>query len=499
MAALAAAVFLLTGCRLESGLYSRIGEDMGFPGNAEDAEALVTGTCYTVFSPWGIFYPDAGYFTNSEMVTDIGENSWGWTTVYNSYEADDWHITEGSRCQYRSYNYISMMTTAIEKIQGVPMDENLKQRLVAELKCGRAFLAFILYDLYGPIQIADLETLQSPKDEKLIPRRTEEEMREFIESNLLEAAQVLPYSYGASDYGRFTKGLAHTVLLKFYMLTRQWERAEATGRELVKPEYGYRLADSYNSLFDLATEQNTETIFAATAKAGVIEHKWHAHALTADFPTPSGITFTKWGGFKVAWPFYETYEPGDKRLERIVGEYTGTDGVLHSKKRDRDSGTQGVLYKGAVPQKFGLEGTVGENCEIDIPIYRYADVITLLSEAIVRNGNRVTQEALDYLNAVRNRAGLASYTTGDILSVDDFLDKLLLERGHEFYYEGVRRQDLIRHGKFIEVALKKAAYEGQPTGKIATQADGRYKYERFPIPPDIVTESQGLVEQNPGY
>lgn len=499
LTALVASIVVLTGCQLEGEIYTDIGEGMGFPSNAEDATALVTGTCYTIFSPWGVFYPDAGYFTNSEMVTDIGENSWGWTTVYNSYEADDWHIDSESRCQYRSYNYISMMTLSLHKIESVAMDNNLKQRLLAELKCGRGFLAFILYDLYGPIQIADLETLLSPKDEKLIPRRSDEEMHQFIESNLLEAAKVLPYSYPASEYGRFTKGLANTVLLKFYMLTHQWAKAEAMGRELIKPEYGYKLVDNYNTLFDLGTEKNTETIFAATAKAGVIEHKWHAHALPSDYPSPAGKTITKWGGFKVAWPFYETYEKNDKRLERLVGEYTGTEGVLHNRKIDRDSGTQGALYKGAVPQKFGMEGVVGENCEIDIPVYRYADVITLLAEAIVRNGNAVTQEAIDYLNDVRTRAGLSSYIMSDFNNVTDFLDKLLLERGHEFYYEGVRRQDLIRHGKFIEVAVKKAEFEGQPTGKITTMENGKYKYERFPIPPSIIYESQGLVEQNPGY
>ncbi len=48
---------------------------------------------------------------------------------------------------------------------------------------------------------------------------------------------------------------------------------------------------------------------------------------------------------------------------------------------------------GAIPVKYKIEGVIGELCEIDMPIYRYADVLTLLSEAIVRNGNSITQEA----------------------------------------------------------------------------------------------------------
>ena len=97
-----------------------------------------------------------------------------------------------------------------------------------------------------------------------------------------------------------------------------------------------------------------------------------------------------------------------------------------------------------------------------MPIYRYADVLTLLAEAIVRNGNKLTQEAVNLLNDVRTRSLPGKgYQLSDFPDVETFLDKLLEERGHEFYMEGVRRQDLIRHGKFIEAALAKARFAGQ--------------------------------------
>ena len=50
-------------------------------------------------------------------------------------------------------------------------------------------------DMYGPIPIADLETLQKPEAEIVIPRLSEEAMREYIVSNLKDAANVLPYKY----------------------------------------------------------------------------------------------------------------------------------------------------------------------------------------------------------------------------------------------------------------------------------------------------------------
>lgn len=488
----------LFGCKLDTEIYDKINPSL-FPKNESEVKTMVTANAYHVFSPWRIFGIACGYTISSDMVTDHCENTWGWTTLYNSYEANDWHIDGDGRRIYDYSTYLASMTLTLDRIKDVPMSDKAKDQYNAELKCGLGFLAFLMYDLYGPIPVADLETLKNPIAEKIIPRLSEEDMRTFIESNLLAAKNVLPYKYESTEYGRFTKGLAVTLLLKYYMLIGEWSKAEKVGRELTDPMYGYELVKDYNALFTLSGEVNTETIFAATAKKGENETQWHAHVLTGDYPTPSGMTITKWGGYKIAWPFYETFEKGDKRLDKIAADYVGTEGVRHNRALDRDGGTVGVLYKGAVPVKYGFEGTVGEKCEIDMPIYRYADVVTLLSEAIVRNGNKVTQEAVNFLNMVRTRAGLTAYTLSELSNVDIFLDKLLMERGHEFYLEGVRRQDLIRHGKFIETAIKKAEFAGESTAKIAVMADGKYKYEKFPLPTHLITEGQGVIKQNPGY
>lgn len=490
---------LLFSCTLEHKEYGKINPDI-FPQTEADVKAIINSSAYNVFSPFGIFNTLAGYIITNEMVTDYGENTWQWTILYNSYEADNWYLDDANRRIYDFSRYLASMTLAMERIKNVNINDKIKNRYIAELKCGRGFLAFLLYDMYGPIPIADLETLQNPTKEKILPRLSEEEMQNYILSNLKEAAEVLPYKYDETEYGRFTKGLAKTLLLKFYMMTKQWGEAEKIGRELTKQEYGYKLVENYHSLFTLAGEKNTEVIFSSVALPNVFFNRWLACVLTADYPIPSGMNVTAWGGYKIAWPAYDTFDPNDKRREKIIAEYTGTDGTLHNRATDRDGGKVGTLFYGAIPLKYNIEGVIGEQCEIDIPIYRYADVLTLLSEAIVRNKNEITQEAVNLLNEVRvKHGGLNAFNISDFTSVDDFLTKLLEERGHEFFYEGVRRQDLIRHGKFIEAALEKAKFAGQPTGKIETQVEGKYKYERFPLPTHIITEGQGIIIQNPGY
>ena len=151
------------------------------------------------------------------------------------------------------------------------------------------------------------------------------------------------------------------------------------------------------------------------------------------------------------------------------------------------------MFYGAVPFKYEIDkGTTGEDSEIDYIIYRYADALTLLSEAIVRNGNAVTQEAVDLLNRVRTRAGLSAYAVSDFTNTRDFLDKLLLERGHELYYEGCRRQDLIRDGSYVDAIKRKCAVAGQTT--LVNE-----NYYRIPLPQSVIDEGKGQIIQNPGY
>ena len=60
----------------------------------------------------------------------------------------------------------------------------------------------------------------------------------------------------------------------------------------------------------------------------------------------------------------------------------------------------------------------------------------------------MTSEAIDAVNQVRHRAGLGNLSAAQTAGKDAFLDAILTERGHELYYEGCRKIDLIRHNKY---------------------------------------------------
>ncbi|KKB55454.1 RagB/SusD family nutrient uptake outer membrane protein [Parabacteroides gordonii] len=479
--------FYFVSCtNLDSERYDTINPGF-FPNTEKDADALITASVYAPFrnSDYnGIFNCASGIQIIGDMTTDLAVCCWindAWTPLtHHNWTANHSYTTT----QYTNYvKFLGTMTLTQERIANVTMSDEARSRMNAEIHMGRGWLAFLLYDFYGPVPIPTLEQLNNPLAEGIIPRATQGEMTAFIETELKAALEGLPVR--TSSFGRFDKGLAYTVLMKFYMHEKSWEKAIECGRELIKPEYKYGLMDSYASIFTLENEQNEEIIYACTEERGTQLELWHDHCLPGNYPLKNN-SIQRWDGFKVPWKFYHTFDKNDDRLSVLIGEYEGSDGVLFNE--ETDIAKRGDVYSGAVPVKYGEDPeSTGDGSQIDWIVYRYADVLTLLSEAIVRNSNVVTQEAVDLLNQVRMRAKLKAYTMGDIKGVEDFLDKVLEERGHEFWWEGVRRSDLIRHGKFIQGAIDRGSTTTKP------------EFVLFPLPQAVINEGKGIIIQNPGY
>ncbi|MCB0619630.1 MAG: RagB/SusD family nutrient uptake outer membrane protein, partial [Saprospiraceae bacterium] len=123
--------------------------------------------------------------------------------------------------------------------------------------------------------------------------------------------------------------------------------------------------------------------------------------------------------------------------------------------------------------EFALKST--QHLNNDFPVLRYADILLTKAEALWRDGKG--SEGLPLVNDIRDRADQPDF--GDLNA-----DNLLAERGREMFWEGWRRQDLIRFGKFGEPwAFKDASDECK---------------ELFPIPANQIAVNPNL-DQNPCY
>jgi hypothetical protein len=462
-----------------------------FPKTEADAEALVTSAAYSPFiSNWysGLYtsWGPGGIHVYTEMTTDIGACQWNdsyWPDLRNvNFTANSYAPT----FTYANYmNKVSQMTQTMGRVSAIDLSESSKNSLLAQLHCGRGWLTYILYNLYGGLQLASPEILNNPQNDEPLPRKSAAETVDSIKADLTEAIQYLPDRLQVSDsnYGRFTKALAYTVLMKLYMHEKDWNNAIACGRELMSSKYGFKLMAHYKDIFTLENEGNDETIWAAVCSRSVNKQLWLAHVLPSQYPTKNP-NIQKWNGYRVPWAFYHTFDPADERLQVLVGDFVGTDGVHYN-----ESNPGSILTGGAMPIKYGEDpAATGEESQIDWIVFRYADVLTLMSEALARQNNAITDESLNLLNMVHTRAGLKAYTKSDFSSVDAFLDAILLERGHELWFEDCRRTDLIRYGKYIEYAR---------TYRKSTTAQDYMTL--MPLPQSVIDEGKGKVIQNPGY
>ena len=136
--------------------------------------------------------------------------------------------------------------------------------------------------------------------------------------------------------------------------------------------------------------------------------------------------------------------------------------------------------------KYALDPTKINYGDNDIIIFRYADVLLMQAEAL--NELDDLPGAIDLINQVRERA----YTTAAPLVVANFTKEslrtqILQERSNELFWEGWRRQDLIRHDAFCGAWSQKEA-----------GSDDCEKRNLFPLPAEVLEFNTTLV-QNPGY
>lgn len=139
--------------------------------------------------------------------------------------------------------------------------------------------------------------------------------------------------------------------------------------------------------------------------------------------------------------------------------------------------------------KFILESNeynlYNRNCSNDTPVFRFADIILMKAEAILRGGSATGgQTAKSLFNMIREAS------QAPLLTADPSLQDILDERGREFFDEGWRRNDVIRYGQFENPTW----LLGVINPNFSTS-----KYQRiFPIPQDVMNSNTNW-EQNPGY
>jgi hypothetical protein len=487
-------LFSIMGCKkiLEPTIYTAVNAD-NFPTTEADAKSAII-PFYAQFN--------MGYGTNnvSNNTYEFGFNSQyvGYAYVTSVQTDERFDLTYSpyatftlgagtalNNTPFAFYNRLSQvgkMTDLIDRLSKSSIAN--KDQYIAEVKGLRGWYLFILWDLYGPSNPRlDPATVNSLIN---TPRLSEADYVAAMTSDLDAAIAVLPVKYnGTANWGRVSKAVASMILLKVYMQeagktgdAAYWTKAQTVGQSLLG--MGFSLDSSYKDVF--ATPQNNEVIYAVPGNSvsnnstSINTSIWFSCIIPYDAKTILGQDVTVNQNYKLGempWGFYDKYTATDTRLQTIASSYVNTSGVTIDRAHGLDA---------AIPMKYPFKPN-GEG--FDFVMFQYSDVLLSMAE-ITNELKGPTSEAVGYLQQVTDRAQTIIPATAKV-SHDALSNFILDERGRELYWEtGLRRQDMLRHGTFISAAVAR----GLPAKDFN---------KLFPIPSDVIIQSNGFVKQNPGY
>lgn len=412
--------------------------------------------------------PSRWVINDSEVTTDIGFNSGGqenlqmaqliaftWDPTLGTFQADLWAP---------HYAAVRDANLVLENVGAAAVSEAAAKLYIAEARAVRAYAYEFLYKFFGPVPLRTSSLMIGD-----LARASDAEMRTFIETELTAAIPDLPNPGKEESYGRFNKGMAYGILAKYYLNTKQWQKAIDASNSLIDLNY-YELFPQFEKMFTVANEGNKEMIMVMPCLNITNYGNWYtAGALPVDFVHSDQIPEYTWvqgmanfaTKYRLRSAFVNTYDfDKDARAIVIIRSFINKAGKTVDLMATPDN---------ASCLKYWDNATVNNESGNDVPVIRYADILLTKAEAL-NELNGPAQESLDLINAVRHRAGIADLTTTEAVDKDTFRDLILRERGWEFVAEGKRREDLLRHGKFISAALARGV-------KVAAD-----KHKLFPIP-----------------
>jgi hypothetical protein len=398
----------------------------------------------------------------------------------NTLEAFDWMNL------WQAIRDVNIVLANIPHASGFNSDTDRK-RLIAEARFMRIWAYYALWDQYGAMPIR-----KSIDDPDQLARASDDDFKVFMETELKEILDDIYLEGEEPAYGRVNRGGARGLLCLWYLNTHQWQKCIDVANDIIASGK-YQLCEDYNEMFDIKNEINTEfmLVYSNLANSGTFNP-----LLATAWPTDiqmgldggiDNVVNTQWSSFasnyRMYKSFYESFDDIDQRKGRILTKYMNKNGqtidLLENNVANGKGNTRGIKYP---PDPAATADQHGN----DFPIVRYAEILLAKAEA-TNELSGPNQDVLDLINEVRDRAGVDKLNLSDFSgNKEKLLNQILDERKLEFWYEGKRRRDLIRRGRYITDAQQRGI----------TNAQDFHVY--FPIPQSAI-DANPLLKQNDGY
>ena len=409
---------------------------------------------------------------------------------------------------------IAFANSFIDNAQALASDPEVAY-YIAEARFIRAYAYYNVIDAFGKAPL-----VTSSKADLKPAQNTRAELFNFVESELKDLEGKLKAAR-ANEYGRVDVVAAQALLARLYLNAKvyigqdKYTDCITYAKKVIASSYSLNTTDAnnngtaYDELFLADNNSNgaqNEFIFLASFDG--LNTKTYGgtafiiHGATGGNMNASSLGINDgWSGLTAPKEFVNKFEVSARNSNNEPTAWKDkramfyTDGQTYENTDLKDFTKSG--YAITKFKNITSTGAAGKDPEkkfpdTDLPLIRLAEVYLTYAEAVLRGGtggDRAT--ALGYINQLRSRAyGNAS---GNIADSNLTLDFILDERARELYWEGLRRTDLIRYGKFTGGSYLWSFKGGAASG--VAVPDYRNLY---PIPQDARTANENLT-QNTGY
>ena len=461
------------------------------------------------------------FWSTQEVTADAAKCAWGDAWV-NDLNNNTWKGDVLNDAVYAVYVRTLQGITYVNEYLRQTSDDNLSlrgcsaevkakvQEYRAEARFLRAFFYWAALDTFGQVPFS---TENSPFGGGYNPPQTSRaEVFDYVVSELIDLASdgsVMPAAQ--SNYPRADKGSCLGLLARMYLNaevytgTAMWEYAKAVCEKIFA--LGYKLAPTHAELFRGDNGENPdakgEFLFAASYNAEHTQSYGGTTYLTLS--TLSGddgaVNITGinggWAGNRVPYEYVQKFFTDVKGQDYTTGEYQYTDkraGYFYIKGRSESmqdqlntflNGWSCIKFNNVPhdvdPVDYASTAATKNFSDIDWPLIRLGEINLIYAEACMHAGGNASAQ----VKALTDRAGVSAPKTIDA-------DFLMAERARELMWEGHRRTDLIRYGKWI------SGYNWTYKGGNFGGQDLPAHFNIFPVPSTELSTNPDL-EQNPNY
>ncbi|MGO3194730.1 MAG: RagB/SusD family nutrient uptake outer membrane protein [Sphingobacterium sp.] len=442
----------------------------------------------------------------------------------------------------QAYEGLKTCHVFLANVDRVPeIDANLKARRIAEIRFIRAFIYFRLVNFYGDVPFFSNDiTLDESYTKSRTPKA---EILSFIHTELQEISTLLPSrnEMPAADNGRITKGAVEAFQARAYLYESNWNKVVEHCENLMNQQgtYGeYGLFQSYADLFTVANEYNQEVILdygyvpevklwgklydAAPLSAGA---RLNAYAplqsLVDNYITLDGLPISQDPNYNENNPYVNR----DPRMAATIvfhgGEWQDFDGQIttiyikpgtgSNQKEQLDeyvSASSNSTSTGYYVKKYyDITARDNYNSELNIIMFRYADVLLMYAEAKNELGKLSSQEWDSTIKLIRERAGLENAAALNFpagASQDQLRTIIRNERRTELALEGLRYYDIVRWkagSQYLQGEVRGAKFANGNSSyiRLDTRKFDENRDYLWSVPRSQIDLNQNLLPNNPGY